>query len=460
MRHLTCSSFVTKEIKADTGVIRDNTAAIRQDTTLILAEIARLKAQLPDSDATLIPNVQETDARLASYLDGLTSYAETVCWSGEDSDTEAATSVGDATPSESPISQSSPGTYLPDTMPAFRDLIHDPFLTSKVKTSSTRPQRGSTTLVPASPKPSGASHAPTASDRKRSPSKHHITQRVIEKLQAQVEADSVHSRQEKRQLNGDDVIRKTHRKSDRAASLGAKREPETQIEYRNTGKDNAPRSCVADVPRINNPRLLATVEDAIKRLVLPELSQMKADKVHRRRERSGTDQKLECLVPDTNMNPHQCKRQETLAGLPGAVPTVAAPKQLGEHESYERQETREKRRKRQRERKNQQPAAPVQTDEPSAGARLTTFHDDVEAMISHLAVRDAQRNARDTEVLVNLVRSAHEMRNQLDDLKQFIETQDNINLNTQANPSDIRTPTIIEGRQQRAENDLFNKWTI
>jgi hypothetical protein len=55
---------------------------------------------------------------------------------------------------------------------------------------------------------------------------------------------------------------------------------------------------------------------------------------------------------------------------------------------------------------------------------------DIVALMDHLTVRDAQRNARDTEILVTLVRSAAEMRNQLDDLKQFIKTQDNMIMGT------------------------------
>ncbi|KAL6707297.1 hypothetical protein ACN47E_004285 [Coniothyrium glycines] len=49
---------------------------------------------------------------------------------------------------------------------------------------------------------------------------------------------------------------------------------------------------------------------------------------------------------------------------------------------------------------------------------------DIVALMDHLTVRDAQRNARDTEILVTLVRSAAEMRNQLDELKQFIKIED------------------------------------
>lgn len=41
-----------------------------------------------------------------------------------------------------------------------------------------------------------------------------------------------------------------------------------------------------------------------------------------------------------------------------------------------------------------------------------------------LTVRDAQRNARDTEILVTLVRSAAEMRNSFEEMKKFISQQD------------------------------------
>lgn len=82
------NSSMTKEIKNDTSQLRDDSAAIKQDTSEILQEIARLRAQLPDGQATLLPTTQASNSTLARYLDDLTSYAETVCWSGEDSDTD------------------------------------------------------------------------------------------------------------------------------------------------------------------------------------------------------------------------------------------------------------------------------------------------------------------------------------------------------------------------------------
>ncbi|KAI9684408.1 MAG: hypothetical protein M1829_002218 [Trizodia sp. TS-e1964] len=52
---------------------------------------------------------------------------------------------------------------------------------------------------------------------------------------------------------------------------------------------------------------------------------------------------------------------------------------------------------------------------------------DIVALMDHLTVRDAQRNARDTEILVTLVRSAAEMRNSFEDMKRLLgETEGNI----------------------------------
>ncbi|KAL2857924.1 hypothetical protein BJY01DRAFT_201526 [Aspergillus pseudoustus] len=51
---------------------------------------------------------------------------------------------------------------------------------------------------------------------------------------------------------------------------------------------------------------------------------------------------------------------------------------------------------------------------------------DIVALMDHLTVRDAQRNARDTEILVSLVRSAAEMRNSFEEMKKFIAQQDGL----------------------------------
>jgi len=51
---------------------------------------------------------------------------------------------------------------------------------------------------------------------------------------------------------------------------------------------------------------------------------------------------------------------------------------------------------------------------------------DIVALMDHLTVRDAQRNARDTEILVTLVRSAAEMRQSFHEMRRFIAEQDKI----------------------------------
>ncbi|KAL4979188.1 hypothetical protein BDW66DRAFT_119338 [Aspergillus desertorum] len=55
---------------------------------------------------------------------------------------------------------------------------------------------------------------------------------------------------------------------------------------------------------------------------------------------------------------------------------------------------------------------------------------DIVALMDHLTVRDAQRNARDTEILVTLVRSAAEMRNSFEEMKKFIAQQDGMILDS------------------------------
>ncbi|KAI0152820.1 hypothetical protein GGR57DRAFT_503329 [Xylariaceae sp. FL1272] len=52
---------------------------------------------------------------------------------------------------------------------------------------------------------------------------------------------------------------------------------------------------------------------------------------------------------------------------------------------------------------------------------------DIIALMEHLMVRDAQRSARDTEILVTLVRSAADMRNSFDDIKRMLaDTEEQI----------------------------------
>ncbi|KIV96460.1 hypothetical protein PV10_00330 [Exophiala mesophila] len=61
---------------------------------------------------------------------------------------------------------------------------------------------------------------------------------------------------------------------------------------------------------------------------------------------------------------------------------------------------------------------------------------DIVRLMDHLTIRDAQRNARDTEILVTLVRSAAEMRNSFEDVKKFIAEQDELLMDNAASQHD------------------------
>jgi hypothetical protein len=62
-----------------------------------------------------------------------------------------------------------------------------------------------------------------------------------------------------------------------------------------------------------------------------------------------------------------------------------------------------------------------------------------------LTVRDAQRSARDTEILVTLVRAAAEMRNSFEDMKRLLaDTEDVIITETQRN-TDRSVQKVING---------------
>jgi hypothetical protein len=70
---------------------------------------------------------------------------------------------------------------------------------------------------------------------------------------------------------------------------------------------------------------------------------------------------------------------------------------------------------------------------------------DIVALMDHLTVRDAQRNARDTEILVTLVRSAAEMRNSFEEMKQFIRVQDAMMMNSTDKRVDLAEQRILGG---------------
>ncbi|CZR59564.1 uncharacterized protein PAC_09458 [Phialocephala subalpina] len=97
---------------------------------------------------------------------------------------------------------------------------------------------------------------------------------------------------------------------------------------------------------------------------------------------------------------------------------------------------------------------------------------DIVALMDHLTVRDAQRSARDTEILVTLVRAAAEMRNSFEDMKRLLaDTEDVIITEVQGNTEKsvqkvINGPrpqpqsasrSLRQGSQDEMYDDLRNK---
>ncbi|CZS90472.1 uncharacterized protein RAG0_01546 [Rhynchosporium agropyri] len=97
---------------------------------------------------------------------------------------------------------------------------------------------------------------------------------------------------------------------------------------------------------------------------------------------------------------------------------------------------------------------------------------DIVALMDHLTVRDAQRSARDTEILVTLVRAAAEMRNSFEDMKRLLaDTEDVIITEVQSNtdksiqkaingprPQPQSGPrSIRQGSQDEMFDDIPNK---
>ena len=70
---------------------------------------------------------------------------------------------------------------------------------------------------------------------------------------------------------------------------------------------------------------------------------------------------------------------------------------------------------------------------------------DIVALMDHLTVRDAQRNARDTEILVTLVRSAAEMRQSFDEMRRFIVEQDRIIMQNADRGADQTVQKVLGG---------------
>lgn len=89
-------------------------------------------------------------------------------------------------------------------------------------------------------------------------------------------------------------------------------------------------------------------------------------------------------------------------------------------------------------------ASPVYDRATGKGIEGIQSHDIV-ALMDHLTVRDAQRNARDTEILVTLVRSAAEMKNSFDDMKRFIADQDKLIMQNTDRDADQTVQKVLGG---------------
>ena len=70
---------------------------------------------------------------------------------------------------------------------------------------------------------------------------------------------------------------------------------------------------------------------------------------------------------------------------------------------------------------------------------------DIVALMDHLTVRDAQRNARDTEILVSLVRNAAEMRQSFDEMKRYIAHQDRLIMQHTDRDADLTVQKVLSG---------------
>ncbi|KAI9048671.1 hypothetical protein LZ554_007502 [Drepanopeziza brunnea f. sp. 'monogermtubi'] len=70
---------------------------------------------------------------------------------------------------------------------------------------------------------------------------------------------------------------------------------------------------------------------------------------------------------------------------------------------------------------------------------------DIVALMDHLTVRDAQRSARDTEILVTLVRAAAEMRNSFEDMKRLLADSEDVIITEVQGNTDKSVQKVING---------------
>ena len=82
---------------------------------------------------------------------------------------------------------------------------------------------------------------------------------------------------------------------------------------------------------------------------------------------------------------------------------------------------------------------------------------DIVALMDHLTVRDAQRSARDTEILITLVRTAAEMRNSFEDMKKFVADQGDVILDTSDKQHEKTQKAIGGARPQPQSAPRFTR---
>ncbi|KAJ5279208.1 hypothetical protein N7478_004580 [Penicillium angulare] len=123
---------MTKTIQEDTTIIRGDVMGVKQDTTLItgiLEELGRLRAIVANSTTTSI--TRDQDFILERYLDGLTSYAESVCadvvWESPNYSPQTPRNRNEGYKRQIPSNM--PGLTLPalqlESLPIFADRIWD-----------------------------------------------------------------------------------------------------------------------------------------------------------------------------------------------------------------------------------------------------------------------------------------------------------------------------------------------
>ncbi|KAF2653596.1 hypothetical protein K491DRAFT_602567 [Lophiostoma macrostomum CBS 122681] len=171
---------------------------------------------------------------------------------------------------------------------------------------------------------------PLTRRRSRSLSKERLTQRVMEKLaQKPVESDSTKVRSSKEELTPGRKSRRRTSKSSRDEEISAISGTESSLVSSNGLRPESIRSGASSKVSINNPKLLATVEDAIKRLILPELNQMREEtqklKTSAKSDRNSRESAFETIDSTTSSRDHSRRRVSKSSSAPhihGSKPKV------------------------------------------------------------------------------------------------------------------------------------------